>query len=59
MKCWPGMHDWEIVGTTSCFYGTSTITLRKCKDCGKLKTHELRGQWTVEQLRGKDDDLKG
>lgn len=64
MKCWPGMHRWEVVGTLfkhpfkyeSDYYLNTTLCVSKCKDCGKLKTHELKGQWTVDQLRKKEND---
>jgi len=30
-----------------------TIILSKCKECGSLKTENMDGWWTLDQLRGK------
>lgn len=33
-------------------YGDATEALYVCETCGKTKTKEYEGLWTLEQLRG-------
>lgn len=57
-------HKWEIINAKRYtatykavwerdYSGETDVTLLlyKCKKCGKLKTEELEGAWTIEDLK--------
>jgi hypothetical protein len=53
-------HKWYIVGSQTLNWryegvlkDMTTQVLHKCSECGKVKTTEVDGHWTTEQLKGR------
>jgi len=45
----PGMHL-DLTGLMVVYYYTRI--LYRCTECGRVKTRDVRGTWTLEDLRG-------